>query len=123
MPESGQGTLTTQLSALLKAVLTQVDSQGIRLVYVTDEGYHPSDYYHRVLKKMVDPHRPWRTLEWRRIVDYYHACQYVQQLAEAIFSAGREAQNWAKEMRHVLQRGVIALLPSITRPLAHLVRL
>src|SRR5688500_6571144 len=53
---------------------------------------------------MVDPRRPWRTLEWRRIVDYYHACQYVQQLAEAIFSAGREAQNWAKEMRHVLQR-------------------
>src|SRR5687768_13897512 len=106
MPESGQGTLTTQLSALLKAVLTQVDSQGIRLVYVTDEGYHPSDYYHRVLKKMVDPRRPWRTLEWRRIVDYYHACQYVQQLAEAIFSAGLEAQNWAKEMRHVLQRKV-----------------
>lgn len=106
MPESGQGTLTTQLSALLTAVLTQIDSREMRLVYVTDEGYHPSDYYHRVLKKMVDPRRPWRTLEWRRIVDYYHACGYVQQLAEAIFGTGSAAQEWAKAMRHTLQTKV-----------------
>ena len=85
MPESGQGTLTTQLSDLLEAILTQVDSHRLRLVYVTDEGYHPSDYYHRVLKPMIDPRRPWRPLEWRRIVDYYHACGYVQQLADTIF--------------------------------------
>ena len=52
MPESGQGTLTTQLSALLSDILSQVESQSLRLVYVTDEGYHPSDYYHRVLKTM-----------------------------------------------------------------------
>ena len=75
MPESGQGTLTTQLNALLKAILTQVDSDGLRLVYVTDEGYPPSDYYHSVLQKMPDPRRPWRSLEWIRIIDYYHACQ------------------------------------------------
>src|ERR687893_205992 len=31
MPESGQGTLTEQLSGLLKAILTQVDSQLLRL--------------------------------------------------------------------------------------------
>lgn len=43
MPEAGQGTLTTQLNALLKDILSQVDSQGLRLVYVTDDGYHPSD--------------------------------------------------------------------------------
>ena len=60
MPESGQGTLTTQLGALLKDILSRVDSQRLRLVYVTDEGYHPSDYYHSVLKKMIDPRRPWR---------------------------------------------------------------
>lgn len=103
MPESGQGTLTTQLSDLLEVILTQVDSHRIRLVYVTDEGYHPSDYYHRVLKPMIDPRRPWRPLEWRRIVDYYHACGYVQQLADAIFGAGTEAQSWAQKMRHVLK--------------------
>ena len=45
MPESGQGTLTAQLSALLRDILSRVDSQGLCLVSVTDEGYHPSDYY------------------------------------------------------------------------------
>jgi hypothetical protein len=43
MPEAGQETLTTQLNALLKAILSQIDSQGLRLVYVTDDGYHPGD--------------------------------------------------------------------------------
>ena len=103
MPEPGQGTLTDQLSALLRAILSRIDSQGLRLVYVTDEGYHPSDYYHRVLKKMTDPCRPWRRLEWRRIIDFYHACQYLQKLADAIFGVGAAAQSWAKQMRHVLK--------------------
>src|SRR5688572_1357071 len=85
MPEAAQGTLSDQLSGLLKAILTRVDSHSLRLVYVTDEGHHPSSYYHCVLKKMVDPRRPWRVLQWIRIVDFYHACQYLQQLAEAIF--------------------------------------
>jgi hypothetical protein len=103
MPESGQGTITDQLSDLLKAILTQVDTQSLRLAYVSDEGHHPSTYYHQSLKKMVDPRRPWRQLEWRRIVDFYHACQYVQQLADTLFGTGDEAQHWAKEMRHVLK--------------------
>ncbi|PON09637.1 transposase, partial [Candidatus Entotheonella serta] len=60
MPEAGQGTLTDQMSTLLKAILIQVDSQSLRLASVTDEGYHPSGYYHQVLKNMVDPRRPWR---------------------------------------------------------------
>ena len=51
MPEAGQGSLTTQLTALLKAILSQVDSPGLRLVYVTDDGYHPSDYYQSVLQR------------------------------------------------------------------------
>ena len=103
MPESGQRTIPDQLSGLLKAILTQVESQSLRLVYVSDEGHHPSTYYHQVLKKMGDPRRPWRHLEWLRIVDFYHACGYVQQLADAIFGAGDTAQKWAKEMRHVLK--------------------
>ena len=115
MPESGQATLTDQLSGLLQAILSRVESQSLRLVYVSDEGYHPSTYYHQVLKKMVDPRRPWRQLEWRRIVDFYHACGYVQQLADTIFGAGVEAQNWAKAMRHVLKTkidGVARVLKS-----------
>lgn len=106
MPEPGQGTLTAQLSALLQDIFSQVDSQELRLVYVSDDGYHPSEYYHSVLKKMTDPRRPWRRLEWRRIIDFYHACQYVQQLADTIFGTGAEAQQWAKQMRHVLKAKV-----------------
>jgi hypothetical protein len=103
MPESGQGTLTDQLSALLQDIFRRVESQGLRLAYVTDEGYHPSDYYHSVLKKMTDPRRPWRRREGIRIVDFYHACQDIQQLAATICGAGAEAQSWAKQMRHVLK--------------------
>jgi hypothetical protein len=115
MPEPGQGTLTTQLTALLHDILRQVDSQGLRLVYVTDEGYHPSDYYHRVLKTMQDPRRPWRALAWIRIIDYYHACQYIQQLAEAIFAPGTASEEWARRMRKQLKtqaNGVARVLQS-----------
>ena len=115
MPESGQGALTAQLNALLHAILSQVDSQGLRLVYVTDDGYHPRDYYHRVLQKMPDPRHPWRSLEWRRIIDYSHACQYVQQLADVIFGPGTESQCWAKRMREQWQtraNGVARVLQS-----------
>ena len=52
---------------------------------------------------MVDPRRPWRRLEWIRIVDFYHACGSVPQLADALFGAGDEAQTWAREMRHMLK--------------------
>jgi hypothetical protein len=115
MPESGQGTITDQLSSLLKTVLSRVDSHSRRLVYVTDEGHHPSTYYHRVLKHMSDPRRPWRCLEWIRVVDFYHACGYVQQLADTIFGSADEAQSWAKQMRHVLKTkadGVARVLKS-----------
>jgi hypothetical protein len=100
MPASGQQTLTKPLSALLKEILSRVESQGLRLVSGSDAGYPPSDYSHGVWKKMTDPRRPWRRLEGRRIVDFSHACPYIQQLAETVFGAGAEAQSGAKQMRH-----------------------
>lgn len=103
MPEAGQGTLTEQLTALLQDLLKQIDSQGLRLVSVSDDGYHPSDYYHSVLKNMQDPKRPWGTLTWIRIVDYYHACLYIQQLAEAVFGPSPKGRAWAKQMRKHLK--------------------
>ena len=115
MPEPGQGTMTAQLSALLLDILRRVDSHGLRLVYVTDDGYHPSDYYHSVLQQMTDPRRPWCRLDWIRIIDYYHACQYVQQLADVIFGPGTESQSWAKRMREQLKikvHGVTRVLQS-----------
>jgi hypothetical protein len=103
MPESGQLTLTTHLTALLQDILQHVDAQDLRLVYVSDDGYHPSDYYHTVLKNMHDPQRPWCTLTWRRIIDSYHTCLYIQQLAEALFSPLPKARAWAKQMRKHLK--------------------
>jgi hypothetical protein len=103
MPEAGQTTLTAQLTTLLQAILRQGDSQSLRLVYVSDDGYHPSDYYHSVLKTMPDPQRPWHTLVWIRIVDYYHACLYIKQLAEALFGPAGKGQAWAKQMRKCLK--------------------
>jgi hypothetical protein len=103
MPESGQGTLTQQLTTLLQDILRHVESQSLRLVYVSDDGYHPSDYYHSVLRQMHDPRRPWRTLEWIRIVDYYHACLYIRQLADALFGPGVKGRRWAHQMRTQLK--------------------
>jgi hypothetical protein len=103
MPEAGQPTLTRQLTALIQDILKQVDAHGFRLVYVSDDGYHPSDYYHNVLRKMHDPKRPWRKLAWIRIVDYYHTCLYIQQLADALFGPSPKGQAWAKQMRKHLK--------------------
>ena len=115
MPESGQAPLTAQRTALLRDLLSQVDSHGLRLVSVTDDGYHPSDDYPRVLQKRPDPRRPWRPLAWRRISDYYHACQYVQPLAEVIFGSGSASQRWAHQRREQLKpraNGVARVLQS-----------
>jgi hypothetical protein len=103
MPESGQGSLTAQLTSLLQTILRHVESQSLRLASISDDGYHPSDYYHSVLKKMPDPQRPWRTLAWIRIVDSYHACLYIQQLAEALFGPSPKGRAWAKQMRKHLK--------------------
>ena len=77
MPESGQGSLTAPLHTRLQDLLHRVDSQSLRLVYVTDAGYPPSDDYHRVLKTMHDPRRPWRTLGRVCKLSYGHATLFV----------------------------------------------
>jgi hypothetical protein len=103
MPEAGQPTLTAQLTTLLQDILSHVDAQDLRLVSVSDDGYHPSDSYHHTLKQMTDPKRPWRTLEWIRIVDYYHVCLYIKQLADAVFGPCAKGRAWAKRMRQCLK--------------------
>ena len=103
MPESGQGTLSDELTRLLRDVLAQWQGAMPRLVYITDAGFHPSDYFDKVLSRMLDPKRAGRYLEWEWTVDYYHACGYVSKLAEAIFGPGREAHSWATKMRRWLK--------------------
>ena len=66
---------------------------------------------------MPDPRRPWRPLEWIRIIAYYHACQYVQQLVDVIFGPGAESQHWAQRMREQLKtraNGVVRVLQAVS---------
>jgi hypothetical protein len=114
MPEAGQVTLSNQLTRLVTDVLRQWEGDLPRLIYVTDAGQHPTAYFEQVLSPMRHPLTD-RPLEWEWIVDYYHACQYVTQLAESIFGPTREAYAWAAKWRRWLKNkpdGVFRVLRS-----------
>jgi hypothetical protein len=115
MPEPGQGTLSGRLTALIEAVLRRRTGPPPRLAYITDGGTHQAGYYRRVLKRMSDPHHPGRRLEWRWVIDYYHACQYITKLSESLFSDARAGAVWARKMRRWLKeepRGIDRVLHS-----------
>ena len=103
MPEAHQVTLGADLTSLLQEVLARWDGVLPRLVYVTDCGSHPTAYFEDVLRKMLNPRQPTKRLEWEWIVDYYHACQYITALAEAIFGPGRAAFAWSAKQRKILK--------------------
>ena len=105
MPESGQGTLSTQLTLLLTAVLTTWHQEGRpapRLAYVTDGGDHPKKYYHKVLRHMADPWRPNKKLAWQWVLDFWHACGYVHKMAEGLFG-NKKAWPWFGKWRRWLR--------------------
>jgi hypothetical protein len=115
MPEPEQTTLSNQLTALISDVLAGWSGPLPRLAYVTDAGHHPTEYFHNVLARMPNPHRPDEYLFWEWVVDYYHACQYISKPAEALFGVGRESQAWSAKMRKWLKNkrgGVNRLLHS-----------
>jgi hypothetical protein len=115
MPEAGQGTLSGQMTALLADVLRQWTGPRPRLVYITDGGYHPTQYYRRVLQRMSDPRRPGRRLKWAWVIDYYHTCEYAYKMAEALFRDAQRAQGWARKMCRWLKtkpRGIYRVLHS-----------
>jgi hypothetical protein len=104
MPEPGQGTLSEQLTALIEAVSRGWTGLMPRLAYITDGGYHQTRYYRRVLSRMSDPRHPGRRLKWHWVIDYYHACEYITKLSEALFSDPREGSSWARKMGRWLKR-------------------
>jgi hypothetical protein len=115
MPESGQETLSRQLTALLVAVLAQWTGPLPRLAYITDGGYQQTRYYRRVLKRMCHPRHPGQRLEWGWVIDYYHASEYVYKLAEALFRDVSRAHAWARKMCRWLKakpRGIYRVLHS-----------
>jgi len=115
MPEAGQETLPQQLTALLEDVLRQWTGPLPRLAYITDGGYQQTRYYRRVLMRMGDPSHPGRKLKWAWIIDYYHACEYIYKMSEALFRDAKRAQAWARKMCRWLKtkpRGIFRVLHS-----------
>ena len=115
MPQAGQRELSNNLTQLIQDVLSSWNGSPPRLVYVTDAGYHPHEYFTKVLSRMPDPLSPGTYLSWEWVVDYYHACGYIALLGEAIFGPGRAAHAWGAKMRRVLKKkpgGVFRLLRS-----------
>jgi hypothetical protein len=115
MPEAHQTTLGDDLTRLLEDVLFCWEGPLPRLVYVTDCGHHPTVYFEEVLSRMIHPRRPREYLQWEWVVDYYHACQYITKLGEAIFGKGRRATAWARKQRRVLKEkpgGIFRVLRS-----------
>ncbi len=115
MPEELQVSLSDELTQLLTDVLGQWNGAPLRLSYITDAGFHPTEYFQNVLCQMPNPQQPGKYLEWEWVVDYYHACQYISKLAQVICGPGREAYAWAAKMRRTLKEkpgGVFRVLRS-----------
>jgi hypothetical protein len=85
------------------------------LADITDGGNHQTQYDRRVLRRMSDPHRPGRRLKWEWVIDYYHACEYIYKMSEALFHDAQRAQGWAQKMCRWLKtkpRGINRVLHS-----------
>lgn len=102
MPQSGQAELTAQMNGVLDGLLGSWEGALPRLEYLTDAGTHPQNYFHDVLAQRRHP-RSGERLRWSWTVDYYHACQYVSDLGEALFGAGEAAWSWSAKQRRVLR--------------------
>ena len=104
MPEAFQTTLSEELSRLVTELLEEWDGRWPRLAYVTDAGYHPTEYFDNVLTQMEHPRHPRRLLEWIWVVDFYHATEYLAKLAAVLFDDPRAARAWQRRMRRMLKR-------------------
>jgi hypothetical protein len=123
MPEPGQETLTCQLTSLIEKILAAWRARHAdcpRLVYLTDGGNHPRDFFRRVLRKMSDPwHQATKgKLSWQWILDYWHVCGYVNKLAVALFGEDAKAHKWFQRMRRWLRdrtQGITQVLRSASQ--------
>jgi len=121
MPEPGQETMTSGLTSLIDKILAQWHARNgacPRLVYLTDGGHHPREFFQRVLQRRADPWKPGSKLVWQWILDYWHVCGYVNKLAVALFGEGAKASQWFRRMRRWLRdrnRGITQVLRSASQ--------
>jgi hypothetical protein len=121
MPEPGQIGLTLQLTLMLTAVLTAWHARGRscpRLQFLSDGGHHPQQFFRQVLSRMADPWRPGQCLPWRWTLDFFHACEHLGKVAEALFWDTPTAGTWYRRMRGWLRDrpgGVTQILRSASQ--------
>jgi hypothetical protein len=102
-PESKQPRMTEQLTRLVREVLQRWDKPLPRLCYVTDAGDNETTYYNKVLRRMRHP-RTGERLDWVRVLDYYHASEYVGKMAEALFGKNPAGRSWVRRMLKLLKK-------------------
>jgi hypothetical protein len=102
-PESKQGTMSAQLTRLVREVLQRWQHPLPRLCYVTDAGDNETSYYDKVLRRLRHP-RTGERLAWTRVVDYYHASERLWKMAEALFGSGPTAKGWVRRMQKLLKK-------------------
>jgi hypothetical protein len=98
IPESGQTTMTQELTRLLREVLRRWQGPLPRLCYITDAGDSETTYYDQVLARMKHPHTG-EKLAWIRVVDYYHASERLWTLADVLFGKGQRSVRWVRKMQ------------------------
>ena len=101
LPESGQTTMTKELTRLLREVLRRWADPLPRLCYVTDAGDQETAYYDKVLSRMKHPQTGVK-LDWIRVVDYYHASERLWTLADLLFGKGQRSASWVRKMQRWL---------------------
>lgn len=103
MPQPKQVALTQALTPLVQGALRAYGGPVPRLAYVTDKGSAPEEFYRRTLRQMKHP-RDGRPLTWEWVLDFYHVCGYVGQMAEALFGPETPAAaQWFAKMRRWLR--------------------
>jgi hypothetical protein len=109
MPQKDQPRLTERLTKVIRGVFKGAGELTLKLRYVTDAGSLPRKYFRQVLSKMKHP-QTGEAMSWSWGVDFYHACEYLSVLSEALFGIGTgPSQRWFREQRHTLRhnrRGV-----------------
>jgi hypothetical protein len=119
MPQARQTALTEELTALVTGVLQAWAGPVPRLVYVTDKGQAPDDYYRRVLRRMRHPRPPQQRLAWEWVLDCFHVCGYLGKLAQALWGQGTQrGARWFGRMRQWLRErphGVTQVLRSASQ--------
>jgi hypothetical protein len=98
VPEYGQGTMSKQLTQLVREVLKRWEGTLPHLSYVTDSGDNETTYYDKVLSRMKHP-RSGEELKWTRVADYYHASERLWTMANLLFGQGPRATAWVRKMQ------------------------